>query len=202
MRPITHERLSEMIAAVPWGSLEKIDDGHFMMIDTQSIDDEFGESVYDFYLRVGLHMGRPVQVVMANGNFMRFRGGMKWEAYPLKQLNPKKPLESLYSKELTQQYGSQYGVIGTVSPIQQYTIIPSDNSVRSYVSKDYWDPAMVYPEPEVAAQQARWMAAQVQAQSLLQQQQAQIQKLAIPTLPKTPQKSTFLKKYFGGKRFA
>jgi hypothetical protein len=53
---------------------------------------------YDFYMRVGLHLGRPTQAIFSHGKFLRIRREKRFEGCDLKKIDPNKPDECLYEE--------------------------------------------------------------------------------------------------------
>jgi hypothetical protein len=159
----SRERLTEIVQQLTWESCERFDDGHFRMIDIQVEEQE--RQPIDFYLRVGLYMNRPVQTIIAEGNFLCFRSGKKWETLPLKQVDSKLPMSSLYIED---QYASQYGQIGTIGwpPPPHLAGISQGLSTSQ---KLVWDPTRSLET------QMRLQAAMMQAQMQQYKQQVQIQ---------------------------
>lgn len=69
-------------------------------------DPMWGENT--FKMRIGLHMGRPTQAIMAIGSFVKLRAAPKYGQYVLAKLDPQYPDDCLYphpgrvGRELTQ----------------------------------------------------------------------------------------------------
>lgn len=107
MKPIKslNEELLELMEVAEkeghfsWEAFEGTDDGHLTFKG-------FGEEpyTYDFYMRVGTHMGQPRQAILSCGKFMKMRKAEKKEHWHLKQINPHKVSDSLYV--VSQPYGS------------------------------------------------------------------------------------------------
>lgn len=63
------------------------------------VEDEEPWTTYDFYMRVGLHLGRVTQAIMCCGHFLKMRAESRWpkELYnAMKPLDPLSPDDNLY----------------------------------------------------------------------------------------------------------
>jgi len=78
--------LRELIAHIHWDEFSKLNNG---TIELQGIQ---------FKLRVGLHLGRPTQVIIAEGQFIRMRAAPEYADHELKVLDAKNPDNCLYEQ--------------------------------------------------------------------------------------------------------
>lgn len=53
---------------------------------------------HQFYMRVGLHLGRPTQAIFSNGKFLRIRREKRFDGCDFKKIDPNKPDECLYEE--------------------------------------------------------------------------------------------------------
>jgi len=81
---MTVEELEEMINDLRWEHFESEMWGQIQI------------SKIIFAMRVGLHMDRPTQAVMAEGQFVRMRSADYWKDFMLTKLDPDRLYESLY----------------------------------------------------------------------------------------------------------
>jgi hypothetical protein len=164
------DRLIEIVQHLTWESCERFEDGHIKMIDPQV--EEY--KPIDFYLRVGLYMNRPVQTIIAEGNFLCFRSGKKWETLTLKQIDPKIPMSSLYHED---QIVTQYGSIGTMAwPTQPVGIGQTWTQPQQIAGMGQFSgapsmqgPKLVWDPARSSETQVRMQIAQLQAQAQMQQ---------------------------------
>ena len=127
--PLSLEELHSLLKPYNWDDFEATQDG-YLPIAQQPADPE-GIS---FYMRVGLHMKRPMQVIIAEGNFVRMRVEKRWlEWQPqFKTIDPKNPKESLYEK------------ISAAYQMQQYTSTSGGSYKNPAEFDKEWCPAVLY----------------------------------------------------------
>ncbi len=142
--PISLEELHKLAEPYSWDDFEDTNDGHIKV--PLGSTDPLGQS---FYMRVGLHMKRPMQVLIAEGNFIRMRSEKRWPEWlpQFKQLDPKEPSGCIYQKSpwLYQMY-QQYPQGAA------YTGVPQHNSENT----KEWCPLMyLAPTPSNVYVQAQ-----------------------------------------------
>jgi hypothetical protein len=74
-----------------WEAFETIPDGHLRLAGN-----EVEPYCADFYMRVGLHLERPVQAIVSCGKFIRLRRDERWTMHFLNKIDPTDPYSSLY----------------------------------------------------------------------------------------------------------
>ena len=94
MKPIKplEEELQEYLGDWGFPAFESTENGHIRL------DDNPKRYVYDFYMRVGLHMKRPTQVIMSCGKYLKMRKAEKWASFPLRDIDPGNPETTLYEE--------------------------------------------------------------------------------------------------------
>ena len=89
MREATPEKLKKLLPKwASWEAFEDTDDGNIEI----------------FSMRVGTHLGRPTQAVMAEGHFLKIRARPDFAGYQLKRLDPSNPDECLYPPRANKMY--------------------------------------------------------------------------------------------------
>ena len=124
-----------------WQLFEVREDGHLQL-------DGFGKKpyTYDFYMRVGTHMGQPRQAIMSCGKFIKIRKYGVKEHWKLNTLDPNKPNTCFYYVQPSPYVQYQYAYGGAPTPA-------ANPSGPTYT----WDPAKAFPEYLVGgAQIAQW----------------------------------------------
>jgi hypothetical protein len=97
------EELIEYLGDWGWAAFESTEDGHIRL------DDNPKKYPYDFYMRVGLHMKRPMQVIVSYGKYIRMRSAEQWAAFPLNDIDPANPETTLYADDNSRdQYYQMY----------------------------------------------------------------------------------------------
>ena len=137
-----------------WQLFEVRDDGHLQL-------DGFGKKpyTYDFYMRVGTHMGQPRQAIMSCGKFIKIRKYGVKEHWKLNTLDPNKPNTCFYYVQPSPYVQYQYAYGGAPTPA-------ANPSGPTYT----WDPAKAFSEYLVGgAPMAQW--AQLQGQQYAQPHQ-------------------------------
>jgi hypothetical protein len=107
------EKLELLSQDLTWNQFEALPLAHIAVMDNDRHDSQAGEGCdpfhYDFYMRLGLYMGRPTQAIFSCGKFVRFRKPLlDFSAYPLVKIDPHDPQGSLYRNPY-----SQYNNFGT-----------------------------------------------------------------------------------------
>ena len=134
-----------------WQLFEVRDDGHLQL-------DGFGKKpyTYDFYMRVGTHMGQPRQAIMSCGKFIKIRKYGVKEHWKLNTLDPNKPNTCFYYVQPSPYTQYYYAYGGAPTPA-------ANPSGPTYT----WDPAKAFSEYLVGgAPMAQW--AQLQGQQYAQ----------------------------------
>jgi len=129
IEPLSLEELHSLLKPYNWDDFEATQDG-YLPIAQQPADPE-GIS---FYMRVGLHMKRPMQVIIAEGNFVRMRAEKRWPEWQpqFKTIDPKNPKESLYKK------------ISVTYQVQQHTYASGGPYKDPAELDKEWCPAVLY----------------------------------------------------------
>jgi hypothetical protein len=78
------EELEALIADLRWEHFESILTGNILVQNKM------------FCMRVGEHLGRPVQVIICDGQFVRMRSAEHYQQMTLHKLDPERLSESLY----------------------------------------------------------------------------------------------------------
>ena len=158
--PISLEELHKLAEPYSWDDFEDTNDGHIKV--PLGSTDPLGQS---FYMRVGLHMKRPMQVLIAEGNFIRMRSEKRWPEWlpQFKQLDPKEPSGCIYQKSpwlyQNQTYYNQYAQM-----YQQYAYRGVPQHPNSENNKD-WCPVMyLNPTPSNVYAQAQQLPSITAAQ--------------------------------------
>jgi len=92
---MTVEELEQMIGHLNWKDFEKTDAAEITLLPPAPANVQ-REPPVRFVMRVGLHMNRPAQVIIAMGHFVRLRAAPEYEGYELARLDPGDPDNSLY----------------------------------------------------------------------------------------------------------
>lgn len=114
--------LHKLVEPKDWAEFEAVDDGHLSITD-----EEVDPFTYDFYMRVGLHMKQPMQVIVACGRFIRMRKADGYKGLELRDINPRKPDDCFY--------------ITDTSPLSAYQLYAAQSvTMRPYKR---WEPRPV-----------------------------------------------------------
>lgn len=124
-----------------WQLFEVRDDGHLTL---NSLHDK--PYTYDFYMRVGTHMGQPRQAIMSCGRFIKIRKYGTKELWKLNALDPSHPNTCLYYVQPSPYiaYGTWQSQLGGTPTVAQTT-------APQYV----WDPAKAFQNYAVNMQYAQ-----------------------------------------------
>lgn len=147
-RPCGDLRLSE------WSS---IPDGEELTANPES---------HQFYMRVGLHLGRPTQAIFSNGKFLQIRREKRFDGCDFKKIDPNKPDECLYEeyKEtatyaahpqslqgLYNQYGMPQTTLTTTGPLAGQLPLPFPGQPLTVPAPVFsWRPRNSYTNPHLS----------------------------------------------------
>ncbi len=98
---ITVNQLIRIAEEKTWEDFEAMPDGRLVLQDhAQTLlrgEEPISPLLWVFEMRVGLHFERPMQAIMSCGHFIRMRStNENWKSYPLKKLDPARPVDCLY----------------------------------------------------------------------------------------------------------
>lgn len=116
------EALEKMIELYTWEDFEATEQGRILVVNRQ-----WGSIPY--FMRVGLHLNRATQAIMACGQFLRMRPVTEGDGWrKLKKLYPSNPNACLYRKE------------------RDY------HDKKEFNPSDIWDPRPSMPTPQMPGQ--------------------------------------------------
>ncbi|RPI87193.1 MAG: hypothetical protein EHM40_23150 [Chloroflexi bacterium] len=92
---MTIDELERLISHVTWDDFERTDLGEFTVgyVPPREMEPVF----IKFCMRVGLHMNRPFQAVIADNQFVRLRAAPEYNNHNLKRLVAAHPAACLYT---------------------------------------------------------------------------------------------------------
>lgn len=144
-----------------WQLFEVRDDGHLTL---NSLHDK--PYTYDFYMRVGTHMGQPRQAIMSCGRFIKIRKYGTKEHWKLNTLDPIHPNTCLYYVQPSPYiYGTWQGQLGGTPTVAQTTapqyVWDPAKSFHDYTTNMQYAQANIYTQT-IPNQLARWSGVQWQ----------------------------------------
>lgn len=87
--------LADLINDISWDEFRQTDEGN-IWVHAPTL---FDETLVKFSYRVGLHLKRPMEAIMAQGLFIRMRGTKDYDAFELSRLDPENPDTCYYSNQ-------------------------------------------------------------------------------------------------------
>lgn len=102
---MTVEELERLISSITWDDFEKTDLGEFTVGYVPPGEQE--PLFIKFSMRVGLHMNRPFQVVIADKQFVRLRAAPAYTGHVLKRLFAADPNYCLYTPRVRTGFNSR-----------------------------------------------------------------------------------------------
>lgn len=91
---MTVEELDALLGDYTWEDFEGLDMGE-IRVTSRKLLMLRGRGTL-FKMRVGLYMGRPMQAIIAEGQFVRMRPATQYEGFELKRLDCTEPDECVY----------------------------------------------------------------------------------------------------------
>ena len=92
---MTIDELERLISNLTWEDFEKTDRGEFTV---GYVPPNQSEPIFiKFYMRIGLHMNRPFQAVLADNQYVRLRAVPEYANHKLERLDAARPTTCLYS---------------------------------------------------------------------------------------------------------
>jgi hypothetical protein len=96
--------LEKMIEPLDWDDFQAIPDGNIHYWNERT-------GTVCFYYRVGLHMKRPMEAIMAKGQFIRFRPAPDLANFHLERLDPDNVNNCLYDHRWQPKTSTQYATM-------------------------------------------------------------------------------------------